>query len=69
MLTISDIPGHAKFLRPDESGVVVGIACGYFYIEYNSFTAAIFVHFIANIAENISTGFLNSLSNIFYKKT
>ena len=49
-------------------GAIVGIACGYFYIEYNSFTAAIVVHFIANIAENISTSLFNSLSSIFYNK-
>ena len=29
-------------------GVIVGIACGYYYIRYNSFFAAIIVHFMAN---------------------
>ena len=44
-------------------GSIVGVACGYFYLEYNSFTAAIVVHFIANIAENISSSFINSILN------
>ena len=31
------------------SGVIVGTACGYYYIKYNSFSAAIIVHFMANV--------------------
>ena len=30
------------------TSIIVGSACGYFYIEYNSFSAAIIVHFMAN---------------------
>ena len=48
---------------------IVGIACGYFYIEYNSLTAAIVAHFIANISENLSSSFFNSIFHLFDKKS
>ena len=48
---------------------IVGIACGYFYIEYNSITAAIVAHFIANISENLSSSFFNSIFHLFDKKS
>ena len=34
-------------------GAIVGIACGYYYIKYNSFSAAIIVHFMANFTSLI----------------
>ena len=39
------------------TSIIVGSACGYFYIEYDTFSAAIIVHFMANFTGMI-VGFL-----------
>ena len=44
MLTISDITGHAKLLKSDESGIVVGIAME----DWNSNSTGKIVAFVKN---------------------
>ena len=42
-------------------GVIVGSACGYYYIRFDSFTAAIIVHAMANITSGATLSFKEKL--------
>ena len=45
------------------TSIIVGSACGYFYIEYDSFSAAIIVHFMANFTGMIVGSLKEKLIN------
>ena len=45
------------------TSIIVGLACGYFYIEYDTFSAAIIVHFMANLTAMIVGSLKEKLTN------
>ena len=45
------------------TSIIVGSACGYFYIEYDTFSAAIIVHFMANFTAMIVGSLKEKLTN------